>query len=167
MDLIQKSYQILTWKNNPILRTKSDYIEEIDEEVRFFWNILLKLMRRYDWVWLAAPQVGKNIRMIATTQRAKPRKELMSETVMINPEIIEKSEKIITYEEACLSLPDLGGKVKRHENIVVKYTDLDWKEKIIKLKWFNSVIVQHEIDHLDGILFIDRAIKGSVRVVEE
>lgn len=166
MDLIQKSYQILTWKNNPILRSKSENITEIDDEVKKFGAILLKLMRRYDGVWLAAPQVWKNVRMVATTQREKPRKKLLTETVMINPEITEFSDKMITYEEACLSLPDLAWKVKRPENIVVKYTDLSWKGKTMKLKWFNAIIVQHEIDHLDWILFIDKAIKGSVKSIE-
>jgi len=175
MDLIERSYKILTWKNNPILRSVSEEVDQVNEDVKLFAEILLKLMRRYDGVWLAAPQIWKNVRMIATTQwkmknekSASPsKKDLLSEAVMINPIIEEKSEKMVTYEEACLSLPDLEWKVKRHESIVVTYTDVDWKKKTQKLKWFNAVIVQHEIDHLDAILFVDRAIKWTIKTISD
>lgn len=175
MDLIERSYKILTWKNNPILRSVSEEIDWVDEDVKLFSEILLKLMRRYDGVWLAAPQIWKNVRMIATTQRkmkdekssTPSKKDLLSETVMINPAILEKSEKMITYEEACLSLPDLEWKVKRHESIVVTFTDINGKVKTQKLKWFNAVIVQHEIDHLDAILFVDRAIKWTIKTISD
>lgn len=175
MELLERSYKIMTWKNNPILRTESEALPWVDEDVKLFAEILLKLMRRYDGVWLAAPQIWKNVRMIATTQRkmkddksSEPaKKDLLSETVMINPEIVERSEKMIPYEEACLSLPDLAWKVKRHESIVVTYTDVNGKVKTQKLRWFNAVIVQHEIDHLDAILFVDRAIKWTIKTISD
>jgi len=68
---------------------------------------------------------------------------------MINPEIVEKSPDMVISDEACLSIPDVVGKVKRHKNIVVQYTDISGYKKKKKLKDYNAFIVQHEIDHLD------------------
>lgn len=114
-----------------------------------------------DGVWLAAPQIGKNIRVIATTQREKKGKDnkLVGEVIMINPVIIEQSKEKITAEEACLSVPNVFGYVKRYKSIVVEYTDTKGNKQKKKLKDFNATIIQHEIDHLDGILFVDKTIK--------
>jgi peptide deformylase len=78
---------------------------------------------------------------------------------MINPEIIEKSNEMLVSEEACLSVPDVIWKVKRHQNIVVEYLDIFGRKKKKKLRNYNACIVQHEIDHLDAILFVDKLIK--------
>jgi peptide deformylase len=120
----------------------------------------LDLMYEYDGVWLASPQIGKNIRMIAATTRKTGKKwqELASEEIMINPIITEASPDMIISEEACLSLPNIIWNVKRHKNITVEYKSIDWFKKKKKLKNYNAFIIQHEIDHLDGILFIDRLI---------
>jgi peptide deformylase len=118
-------------------------------------------MRENDGVWLAAPQIGKNLRIISTTQREEKKKEnkLIGEIIMINPEIIEKSKEMIVFEEACLSLPNIIWKVKRNKIITVQYLDLKWNLQKKKLKNLNSTIAQHEIDHLDWILFMDKAMK--------
>ena len=80
---------------------------------------------------------------------------------MINPKIMETSQEMAIDEEACISLPDVFGKVKRHKTILVTYTDIKGHKQTKKLKDFNARIVQHEIDHLDGILFVDKVIKGK------
>ena len=115
---LSKFYTIQTWTNNPILRTKSEKITKIDEDLINLWNDMIDLMYENDWVWLAAPQIWKNIRMIAVTSRKETKKwqELASETIMINPEIIEKSNETIIGKEACLSVPDVTWYVKRHKN---------------------------------------------------
>ena len=77
---------------------------------------------------------------------------------MVNPQIISKSDQMIVSEEACLSLPKLQGKVLRHETIKVSWDGLDGKKHTEKLSGYNAVIVQHEIDHLDGVLYIDKLI---------
>jgi peptide deformylase len=77
---------------------------------------------------------------------------------MINPVIVEKSQEIVTSEEACLSVPDVIWNVKRHKSITVEYLDTNGFKKKKKLKNYNAFIVQHEIDHLDAILFIDKLI---------
>lgn len=158
---IQKFYPIQTWVDNPVLRRVSVEVEKIDDDIKSFWEELMELMELYDGAWLAAPQVWKNIRMIATTQRkeTKDSMKLLSKTLMINPKIIEKSNDLIISEEACLSIPNFKGKVKRHRYVVVEYIDLDWKIKKEKLKNLDAFILQHEYDHLDAILFVDKLIK--------
>lgn len=153
-----KKYVLQTWKDNPILRSVARPIEKVSKEIKTLGFDLLDLMRDFDGVGLAAPQIGLSIRMIATTQWKKKWKEidLLDEQIMINPVILSKSEKMIIEEEACLSLPGMKGEVLRHEEIKVSYTDITGKQQIKKFKWFDSVIIQHEVDHLDGILFIDK-----------
>ncbi|MFA5747947.1 MAG: peptide deformylase [Candidatus Absconditabacterales bacterium] len=159
--MIDNNCIIQTGLNNPILRTISLPVKEIDKEVKKFCNDLKKNMRENDGVGLAAPQIGKNLRIISTTQREEKKKEnkLIGEIIMINPEIIEKSKEMIVFEEACLSLPNIIGKVKRNKIITVQYLDLKGNLQKKKLKNLNSTIAQHEIDHLDGILFMDKAMK--------
>lgn len=77
---------------------------------------------------------------------------------MINPQIISKSDKMIVSEEACLSLPKLSGEVMRHETIKVSREDANGKKHTDKFSGYNAVIIQHEVDHLDGVLFIDKLI---------
>jgi len=153
-------YPIQTGVDNKILRTKSQEISNITEDLIDFAGDLLELMYEYDWVWLAAPQIGKNIRMIAVTtwKQGKKWQELASEEIMINPIIIEKSEEMVKSEEACLSVPNVIGTVKRYKNITVKYKNIEWFKKKKKLKNYNAFIVQHEIDHLDWVLFVDKLI---------
>ena len=111
-------------------------------------------------VGLAAPQVGENIRVIATSQRdkKKTKDKFLGETIMINPKIIEKSKETILREEACISLPNCTGMVRRYYAITVEFLDLKGKKQTKKYKEFNAVIVQHEIDHLDGVLFMDKVV---------
>ncbi len=80
---------------------------------------------------------------------------------MINPKIIEKSKETILREEACISLPNCTGMVRRHKVIQVEFIDTKGKKQKQKYKDFNAVIIQHEIDHLDGILFMDKIIQDK------
>ncbi|HMT27443.1 MAG TPA: peptide deformylase [Candidatus Absconditabacterales bacterium] len=153
-----QKYVLQTGKDNPILRSVAKPIEKVSKDIKTIGLDLLDLMRDFDGVGLAAPQVGLNIRLIATTQWKKKGKQLdlLGEQIMINPTIIAKSEKMIIEEEACLSLPGITGQVLRHEEIKVSYLDISGKQQTKKFKGFDSVIIQHEVDHLDGILFIDK-----------
>ncbi len=153
-------YPIQTGEDNKILRAKCKEVTAINSDLKDFADDLLDLMYEYDGVWLASPQVGKNIRMIAITTRKSGKKwqELASEEVMINPIITEASTDMVISEEACLSLPNVIWNVKRHKNITVEYKNIEWFKKKKKLKNYNAFIIQHEIDHLDGILFVDKVI---------
>ena len=161
---IKAFYPLETWENNEILRKKSEQVDIFDDEIKEFSEILLDLMYAYDVVWLAAPQVGKNIRVIAITQWKeikrwrKTDKEIIGETAMINPEILEHSEEMKKWEEACLSVPGLCGDVERWSRIVVKYQDKKWKTHVQKYTWFSAVVIQHEMDHLEWILFTDKVV---------
>jgi len=163
MTTSSKKYIIQTWTQNPILRSNSVEIIEVTPDLREFCNDMIKLMRKNKWVGLAAPQVGKNIRLITTTQRDQKnwKDKFLGETIMINPVITEKSSDFIIFEEACISLPDILGKVKRHKSITVEFMDLKRNKQKRKLKDFNAVIIQHEIDHLDGVLFTDKLVKNK------
>jgi len=164
IDQIKAFFPLQTWDKNKILRKKSEQVDIFDDEIKEFAEILLDLMYAYDWVGLAAPQVGKNIRVIATTQRKevkkwyKTNKEIIGETAMINPEILEHSEEKRKWEEACLSVPGLCGDVERWTWIVVKYQDKKWRQHIQKYTWFSAVVIQHEMDHLEWILFTDKVV---------
>lgn len=153
--------RIQTGINNPILRSISEEIEEINQEVIIFCHKLIVLMYQNKGVGLAAPQVGENIRIIATSQRdkKKTKDKFLGETIMINPKIVEKSKETILREEACISLPNCTGMVKRHQAITVEFLDIKGKKQNKKYKEFNAVIIQHEIDHLDGVLFMDKIVK--------
>jgi len=164
IEQIKVFYSLQTWEDNKILRKKSKKVDIFDDEIKEFAETLLDLMYAYDWVGLAAPQVGKNIRVIATTQWKevkkwrKTNKEIIGETAMINPEILEHSEEKKKWEEACLSVPWLCGDVERWTRIVVKYQDKKWKSHVQKYTWFSAVVIQHEMDHLEWILFTDKVV---------
>ena len=172
IDQIKAFFPLQTWENNKILRKKCEKVDIFDEEITDFCDILIELMYAYDWVGLAAPQVGKNIRVIATTQWKEERKwnkkkrHIISETAMVNPEILEHSEEMKKWEEACLSVPGLCWDVERWTRIVVKYQDRKWKEHIQKYNWFSAIVIQHEMDHLEWILFTDKVI-GKIRKIDE
>lgn len=163
-DKLKIFYPLETWKENSILRAWWKPINKIDDEIGDLADILMELMREYDGVWLAAPQIGQNIAMIATTQRKKmpvgknADKDFLWETLLINPEILEVSKEIQISEEACLSVPGEQWYVERHQRIVVRFQDRKGKWKTQKYSGFNACIIQHEIDHLKGILFTDKLI---------
>ncbi|KKP37808.1 MAG: peptide deformylase, peptide deformylase [Candidatus Peregrinibacteria bacterium GW2011_GWF2_33_10] len=140
--------------NNPILRTKSKKVQKVDANVKK----LIKDMQdtlHLDGVGLAAPQVGQNLRVILIIiNAAKVNQNMLT---MINPEILFFSEDLEIMEEGCLSLPKIFKNVARSKSITVKYQDLNLHEHVLQLSGFNARIVQHEVDHIDGILFIDRA----------
>jgi peptide deformylase len=148
---------------DPILREKSDEIKKIDKNLIDFIEKLKDLMySNKGCVGIAAPQVGflKKIVLVDTSKHKKAI-ENHGFLLMINPQIIECDGVTIT-REGCLSVPDFTGNVTRFENIKVKYFDISGEAKSIMTFGFEAVVIQHEIDHLDGVLFIDR-IKNSKR----
>lgn len=118
-----------------------------------------KTMREKDGVGLAAPQIGENMRLIVVNTKD-------GTICMTNPKIVNKSWKKEWDEEGCLSVPNIFGKVKRHSKITCLYLNKNGKKMKMQAKGLMARIIQHEIDHLDGILFIDKA-KDLREVVEE
>ncbi len=138
---------------NPILRKKSLEISLNsikNKEFQHFCQDLALTMIKKDGVGLAAPQVSKNIRIIVVNTKNGP-------VCMINPQITKKSWKKEWEEEGCLSIPDTFGKVKRNKKIQCIYLDKNGKKNKIAAFGLLARIIQHEVDHLDGILFIDKA----------
>ncbi|MDR0677310.1 MAG: peptide deformylase [Holosporaceae bacterium] len=136
---------------NPILSQKCDDVKEDDPSVQ---DILHEMScKLYEWngAGLAAPQVGVLKRIVVVDIRAEPQRLYK----MINPKIIWKSEKIVESKEGCLSLPILREVVKRHESVVIEYWDENFARHEEKASDFLSFCFQHELDHLDGILYID------------
>lgn len=142
------------------LSKPSDPVDKIDEEVLSLIEDMGETMFHDSGVGLAAPQVGVNRRIIvydshATDDERDP--EAREFTALINPEIIEKSpETFISESEGCLSVVDYRADVKRHEQVTVRAQNIEGKQMTFTAEGILSVIMQHEIDHLDGILFIDR-----------
>jgi peptide deformylase len=136
---------------NPILRKKSQPIKDVlDQELQKMLPEMVETMIKKDGVGLAAPQIGKNIRLV--TIRFKD-----DNLILFNPVIVKKSLFKEWDEEGCLSVPDVFGDVKRHKKIAIKYFDKNNLEQQLNAEGLLARIIQHEIDHLDGILFIDKA----------
>ncbi|WP_022668390.1 peptide deformylase [Desulfospira joergensenii] len=134
-------------------------VETIDEEIREFVRDMGETMFHDSGVGLAAPQVGVNKRIIVYDSHAQdPEKEdsVREVTALINPEIIASSGSFTSENEGCLSVPDYRADVKRYERVTVRALNLEGKKLEFDADGIMSVIMQHEIDHLDGILFIDR-----------
>jgi len=153
--------------DNPTLREVSEKIllsgKKDFKKFKKLFEDMRETMDDSKGVGLAAPQVGINVRAIVCLFNQGSSNELYVD--MINPVIISRSDEMEVGEEGCLSLPGKFAKVARHASVTVKYIDMKGGENTLQLKGLNSVIVQHEIDHLDGKLFIDRveeqAIKGQ------
>jgi len=138
---------------NPILRKKSVKIDfkNIDAiKFRQLASALLNTMLKADGAGLAAPQIGQNIRLIAINIQN-------GSFCLINPKITKKSWAKIWDSEGCLSVPGVYGKVRRHKKITCSYLTENGQPKSITAEGLLARVIQHEIDHLDGILFIDKA----------
>ena len=154
-------YSLQTGARNKILREKAQHIDKITKDVRMFCAILLDKMYELEWVGLASPQIWVSKRIIAVTFWKEKDKKLtcLGDEVMINPVITRRSDEKYLFEEACLSLPGKRWDVLRNRHIKVQYKTPDGKEHIKKLSSMSAVIVQHEIDHLDWVLFIDKIVE--------
>lgn len=154
-------YTLVTGARNPILRTVTKPITKITKDIKSFCTILLDKMYEYEGIGLASPQIGMLYRIIAVTFRKEKGDNIthIGDAVMINPTITRKSDETFLFEEACLSLPGKRGEVLRHRHIKVSYLSPDGKVHTKKVSDMNAVIIQHEIDHLDGILFTDKVVQ--------
>lgn len=140
-------------EGDPILRKISKKVPQITDRIKILLDDMGETMYAADGVGLAAPQVGILKRVIVVD----PRDEETGLVKLVNPEIIEADGEQIGVE-GCLSIPEFNGTVKRPEHVKVKYLDEDGNEKIWDAHGFPAVILSHEIDHLDGILFRDKYI---------
>ena len=138
---------------DPILRKKCEPLEKVDDDVRKLMKDMLETMYDAPGIGLAAVQVGilKRIVVIDISKDGENKDPLF----LINPTIVKKSKKTSVYEEGCLSLPGQFAEIERPSECHLKYIDYDGKDNELKADGLLATCIQHEIDHLNGILFID------------
>lgn len=137
---------------HPVLAKKADEIKNIDDEVCQLAKNMIHTMHAAPGIGLAAPQVDKSVRLITIDLSVGEQKDEI--IILANPEILDSRGEAI-LEEGCLSVPDINEKVVRPSHIVVKGIDLDGKEKTIEAEGLLARVLCHEIDHLNGKLFIE------------
>jgi peptide deformylase len=142
---------------DPQLKRKSVPVGVVTDEIRTLAADMIEVMYDEPGIGLAAPQVGEPIRMVVmdTEWTDEENGPGQNPVVMINPEILERDGEL-TWTEGCLSVPDFQADVERAARVTVRYTDLDGKEHTEAAEELRAVCFQHELDHLDGLLFIDR-----------
>ncbi len=145
---------------DPILRKKARKVTEFDKDFQDLVADMIDTMREAPGVGLAAPQVAISQRLIVVEYGDDEDEEKPAKLyVLANPEIVSASEDMVMGIEGCLSVPDLVGEVERHTSIVVKGQNRYGKPTKIKANGWLARIFQHEMDHLDGVLYPDRAEK--------
>lgn len=141
--------KIETGTENEVLRQVAQEVSEITDDIRVLAHKMQKVMHVEKGVGLAAPQVGCSLRLIIVTIGDL-------EIPMVNPEIKSFSAESKEDEEGCLSLPGQFFPVARAKKITVSFQTLEGTKKILHLSDFDARVVQHEVDHLNGVLFVDR-----------
>lgn len=140
---------------DPRLRARSAPVQEVTEAIRELAQDMIEVMYDEPGIGLAAPQVGEAIRLVVMDTAWNEEGGERNPVVMVNPEILSR-EGNITWTEGCLSVPDFQSEVERAAKVRVRYFDLDGKQIEEEVEELRAVCFQHEVDHLDGILFIDR-----------
>ena len=138
---------------DPILRKESAPIEKVDNDLRKLLDDMLETMYAAPGIGLAAVQIGILKRLIVID--ISKDKEKKNPLFLINPEIVSKSKNTSMYEEGCLSLPGHFAEIERPSECQINFLDYNGKKKEITAKGLLSTCIQHELDHLNGILFID------------
>jgi peptide deformylase len=146
--------KIVLGEDTKILRTVCDPVEKFDASLKKLVLNMDETMNKAKGVGIAAPQVGVNQRVFLAMLGSESKNPVT--VAMVNPEITYFSEEEEKGEEGCLSLPEKFGKVWRSKQVVVKYQDIKAKIHQLKLSDLDARVVQHELDHLNGVLFVDR-----------
>lgn len=145
---------------SPVLYRKANRVTSFDKDLLVLIDDMVETMRDAPGVGLAAPQVGHSIRLIVVEYGEEDDEEAPKKLyALINPEIVSASEEKVMGIEGCLSVPGLIGDVERHEKIVVRGQNRFGKPVKYKFSGWKARIFQHEIDHLDGVIFTERAVR--------
>ncbi|MCC7205396.1 MAG: peptide deformylase [Phycisphaeraceae bacterium] len=142
----------IIWYPDPVLRRKARPVVAIDARVRAVAKAMLELMHEAGGVGLAAPQVGLSWRLFV----ANPTGDPQDDRVFINPVLSDPSKEAVEHEEGCLSIPEVRANILRPKAITVTATDLDGKSFSLTSDDLAARVWQHEYDHLDGVLILDR-----------
>jgi peptide deformylase len=140
---------------SPVLRTKAQPVEQLSNDIIQLIMDMFETMRKANGIGLAANQVGVLLRIIVVDVSEVEGMENVKPFALINPEVVERKDKWV-MEEGCLSIPDVRDEVERAEKIKVRFKDTNFEDKEIQVDGILGRVILHELDHLDGILFIDR-----------
>ena len=138
---------------DPVLRLVSKPVERVDDDLRKFADDMLATMYDAPGIGLAAIQIGEPLRLLVIDLAKEG--EPPAPQVFINPEVLASGDERSVYEEGCLSIPDYYAEVERPASVRVKYLDRDGRAQEIEADGLLATCLQHEIDHLNGVLFID------------
>jgi peptide deformylase len=142
---------------DPLLRLQSAKVERVDAPLLKLADDMLETMYDAPGIGLAAIQVGEPIRMVVIDLAKED--EPKAPVIFINPEIIASGDGVNVHEEGCLSIPDYYAEVERPDTVTVSYLDAKGKQQEMNAEGLMAVCLQHEIDHLNGVLFIDHISK--------
>ena len=148
----------MRYEPDPVLREKAKRIKVFDAKLRKLAEDMIETMHANNGVGLAAPQVGLSIRLLVAEHTPDPEdtEEHGFRVALCTPEIVKASDEMETGPEGCLSIPGWVGDVPRHISVTVKGQTPEGKEVRIKADHYYARVLQHEIDHLNGVLFTDR-----------
>lgn len=156
---------------HPVLRSKARAVERsaiTSPPIQRLIDDMIETMSEYNGVGLAAPQVHESVRLFVASLDMERGEEPSSPIAIINPEITPVGSEVVEDWEGCLSIPDIRGKVPRHREVRVKAYDREGERIELRAKGFSARVIQHETDHLDGILFFDRMRDlGTLTFLEE
>ena len=151
---------IVTGLNTKILRTKCQKVEKFDSELKLLVQNMKDTMVKAKGLGIAAPQVGVDARLFLVIIGYDSKNPVT--VAMVNPEIVYLSDELEIAEEGCLSLPEQYGDVARAKELVVEFFDIKGGRKSLRLGGLDARIVQHEFDHIEGVLFVDKMQKKRV-----
>lgn len=146
--------KIQTGKDNSILRKKTEKVEEITPKIKELVSDMIETCKAVDGVGLAANQIGKSLQIFIVRVPLPDSDYFIKE--FINPKILKLSLKKVITEEGCLSLPNFYANVERSEKLKIGYQNKDGAKQILEASDFLARVIQHEMDHLDGILISDK-----------
>lgn len=142
--------------DNPILRRKGKKIQKVTSQIQQLIDDMIETMRAAPGLGLAAPQVAQSLRLFVAELPQDPELPGSGKLyVVLNPEYLYKSEERVTGVEGCLSVPGWAGEVERHHKVVIKGLDRHGRKIRLEAEGWLARVFQHEIDHLDGVLFTD------------
>lgn len=164
--LISMFSSLVYLNKDPILRSCAKQVDK-SVDIQALASHMRKVMVAHDGIGIAAPQVGELLRVFLVAKELFPPevRATMPSDVFMNPKAVRKNFKRERGEEGCLSVPGVYGEVRRHQRMTVEAYDADWKKFRIAAEGLLATVLQHELDHLQGVLFIDRAEAGTLHEI--
>lgn len=148
---------------DPILTKKTNLVKKVDASTVKLVEEMVAACRAANGIGLAAPQIGKSLRICVINLEHMG----LPPFPLINPKIVKQSKKEVLMEEGCLSIPNVFGMVKRPEKITIEALNLDGEKHKFEATGMLSRVIQHEVDHLDGILFTSKMMKSTIGAPDE